>query len=218
METSLRLRGGGGGGGSRPQSKSQEGLRIHAKEKLPIASNALLQVLLLFWLFSSPWINNSFIFPCATAAAEGKAHGEIHAATGAPTYLALLFRNFYPRLSANLGLGLAIHFRNNQPLPLAWDNFSYTLRASKAIIPFPSNALLGINLKGRLLADKYFNPTTRTAAVELAWTILDLKRGQDVRLKLGYQLLHKMPYFQLRENNWTFNAYMDGKWDVRFDL
>uniref|UniRef100_A0A0D3FCG9 Uncharacterized protein n=1 Tax=Oryza barthii TaxID=65489 RepID=A0A0D3FCG9_9ORYZ len=181
METSLRLR----GGGSRPQSKSQEGLRIHAKEKLPIASNALLQ-----------------------------AHGEIHAATGAPTYLALLFRNFYPRLSANLGLGLAIHFRNNQPLPLAWDNFSYTLRASKAIIPFPSNALLGINLKGRLLADKYFNPTTRTAAVELAWTILDLKRGQDVRLKLGYQLLHKMPYFQLRENNWTFNAYMDGKWDV----
>jgi hypothetical protein len=41
METSLRLR----GGGSRPQSKSQEGLRIHAKEKLPIASNALLQVL-----------------------------------------------------------------------------------------------------------------------------------------------------------------------------
>uniref|UniRef100_A0A0E0K7C9 Outer envelope pore protein 21, chloroplastic n=1 Tax=Oryza punctata TaxID=4537 RepID=A0A0E0K7C9_ORYPU len=179
METSLRLRGGGGGA-------SQDGLRIHAKEKLPIASNALLQ-----------------------------AHGEIHASTGAPTYLALLLRNFYPRLSANLGLGLAIHFHNNQ---LAWDDFSYTLRANKAIIPFPSNALLGINLKGRLLADKHFKPTTRTAAVELAWTILDLKRGQDVRLKLGYQLLHKMPYFQLRENNWTFNAYMDGKWDVRFDL
>ncbi|XP_006648178.1 outer envelope pore protein 21, chloroplastic-like [Oryza brachyantha] len=177
METSLRLRG---------PSQPQDGLRIHAKEKLPIASNALLQ-----------------------------AHGEIHTITGAPTYLALLLRNFYPRLSANLGLGVAIHLHNKLP---AWDDFTYTLRAKKAIIPFPSNALLGINLKGRLLADTNFKLTSRTAAIELAWTILDLRRGQDVRLKLGYQLVHKMPYFQLRENNWTFNAYMDGKWDVRFDL
>uniref|UniRef100_A0A0D9VN44 Outer envelope pore protein 21, chloroplastic n=1 Tax=Leersia perrieri TaxID=77586 RepID=A0A0D9VN44_9ORYZ len=183
METSLRLRG---------ASQAQDGLRIHAKEKLPISSNALLQ-----------------------------AHGEIHATTGAPTYLALLLRSFYPRLSANLGLGLSTRFPNyprNRKPPSAWDHFTYTLRAKKAIIPFPSNALLGINIKGRLLADTNFKPTSRTAAVELAWTILDLKRGQDVRLKLGYQLLDKMPYFQLRENNWTFNAYLDGKWDVRFDL
>ncbi|KAF0934524.1 hypothetical protein E2562_025620 [Oryza meyeriana var. granulata] len=152
METSLRLR---------AHPHLQDGLRIHAKEKLPIASNALLQ-----------------------------AHGEIHAATGAPTYLALLLRNFYPRLAANLGLGVAINFHNSCKPP-AWDDFTYTLRAKKAIIPFPSNALLGINLKGRLLADKNFKPTSRTAAVELAWTILDLRRGQDVRLKIGYQLLHK---------------------------
>ncbi|KAG8073042.1 hypothetical protein GUJ93_ZPchr0006g42471 [Zizania palustris] len=176
METSLRLR-----AGSQPQG--QGGLRIHAKEKLPIASNALLQV-----------------------------HGEFHATTGAPTYLALLLRHFYPRLSANLGLG--IHFHNCKA---PWDDFTYTLRAKKAI-PFPSNPLLGINLKGLLLADTHFRPTNQAASVELAWTILDLKKGQDVRLKLGYQLFHKMPYFQLRENSWTFTSYMDGKWDVRFEL
>jgi hypothetical protein len=28
----------------------------------------------------------------------------------------------------------------------------------------------------------------------------------------------QVPYFQLRENCWTLNAYMDGKWDVRFDV
>ena len=34
---------------------------------------------------------------------------------------------------------------------------------------------------------------TKTAgAVELAWTILDLKQGQDVRLKVGYELYDKV--------------------------
>jgi len=32
----------------------------------------------------------------------------------------------------------------------------------------------------------------RTGAVELAWTILDLRRGQDVRLKLGYEFYDKV--------------------------
>ncbi|XP_062221383.1 outer envelope pore protein 21, chloroplastic-like isoform X2 [Phragmites australis] len=119
METSLRLRGGGG-------------LRIHAKEKLPLGYNSLLQ-----------------------------AHGEVDTTGGgpgpAPSYLALFVRHFYPQRK-------------------------------------------------------------RTGAIELAWTILDFRKGQDVRLKLGYELYHKVPYFQLRENNWTLNGYMDGNWNVRFDM
>ncbi|XP_039779935.1 outer envelope pore protein 21, chloroplastic-like isoform X4 [Panicum virgatum] len=118
METSLRLRGAGG-------------LRIHAKEKLPLGYNSLIQ-----------------------------AHGEMDAGTAgaaAPSYLALFVRQFYPQKK-------------------------------------------------------------RTGAVEFAWTILDLRKGQDVRLKLGYEFYDKVPYLQLRENNWTVNAYMDGKWDVRFDM
>ncbi|GJN22577.1 hypothetical protein PR202_gb10157 [Eleusine coracana subsp. coracana] len=69
METSLRLRGGGG-------------LRVHAKEKLPLGYNSLLQ-----------------------------AHGEVDTTRGgaAPSYLALFVRHFYPQLSANIGVGVQLH-------------------------------------------------------------------------------------------------------------
>ncbi|CAL4886180.1 unnamed protein product [Urochloa decumbens] len=145
METSLRLRDGGG-------------LRIHAKEKLPLGYNSLLQ-----------------------------AHGEIDATTAgaaAPSYLALFVRQFYPKLSANVGVGVQLH---------NGDDLTYSLRAKKAI-PFTSNGLLGLNLKGRLFTDKELNPRKRTGAVELAWTVLDFRKGQDVRLKLGYELYDKKYY------------------------
>jgi hypothetical protein len=28
----------------------------------------------------------------------------------------------------------------------------------------------------------------------------------------------QMPYFQMRENDWTVTAFMDGKWNLRFDF
>lgn len=28
----------------------------------------------------------------------------------------------------------------------------------------------------------------------------------------------QVPYFQVRENNWTLNADANGKWNVRYDL
>ncbi|XP_021315072.1 uncharacterized protein LOC8056266 isoform X1 [Sorghum bicolor] len=110
---------------------------------------------------------------------------------------------------ANLGAGVQLH---------NGDDLTYSLRAKKAVLFRPDNGFLGLNLKGRLLIDKEFKPTKTSGAVELAWTILDFKQGQDVRLKVGYELDDKVPYFQLRENSWTLNAYMDGKWDVRFEM
>ncbi|XP_047085086.1 outer envelope pore protein 21, chloroplastic-like [Lolium rigidum] len=148
----------------------QQGLRIHAKQKLPLAANSLLQ-----------------------------AHAEIDTSTGNPSHLPL---------SANVGAGVRLENGNI---------FSYSLRGKKAV-SFTPDGLLGLNIKGRLLADKDFKPRSGSGAVELAWTILDFRKGQDVRLKAGYELYRKMPYFQVRENNWTLNGYMDGKWDVRFDM
>ncbi|XP_037449227.1 outer envelope pore protein 21, chloroplastic-like [Triticum dicoccoides] len=175
METSLRLR----GADSTSGQGQQLGLRIHAKQKLPLAYNALLQ-----------------------------AHAEIDTATRKPSLLAILARHFFPQLSANVGAGVQLEKGNI---------FRYTLRGKKAV-SFTHDGLLGLNIKGRLLADKNFKPRRKSGAVELAWTILDFRRGQDVRIKAGYELYRKMPYFQLRENNWTLNGYMDGKWDVRFDM
>ncbi|XP_020167178.1 outer envelope pore protein 21, chloroplastic [Aegilops tauschii subsp. strangulata] len=173
METSLRLR------GADNTTGQQLGLRIHAKQKLPLAYNALLQ-----------------------------AHAEIDTATRKPSLLAVLARHFFPQLSANVGAGVQLERGNI---------FRYTLRGKKAV-SFTDDGLLGLNIKGRLLADKNFKPRRKSGAIELAWTILDFRKGQDVRIKAGYELYRKMPYFQLRENNWTLNGYMDGKWDVRFDM
>uniref|UniRef100_A0A0D9Z0M4 Uncharacterized protein n=1 Tax=Oryza glumipatula TaxID=40148 RepID=A0A0D9Z0M4_9ORYZ len=140
METSLRLR----GGGSRPQTKSQEGLRIHAKEKLPIASNALLQ----------------------------------GSRCQAQTWISTLA----------------------QVKTLA------SLAEHRAVF------LLSLEI--------------RTKAISSQWHILLFSTFQgscgttplNCALILVSHRVNTMPYFQLRENNWTFNAYMDGKWDVRFDL
>lgn len=30
--------------------------------------------------------------------------------------------------------------------------------------------------------------------------------------------LFQVPYLQIRENNWTFNADVNGRWNVRYDL
>lgn len=35
---------------------------------------------------------------------------------------------------------------------------------------------------------------------------------------LFWNLLFQVPYLQIRENNWTFNADVNGRWNVRFDL
>ncbi|KAF7087395.1 hypothetical protein CFC21_090590 [Triticum aestivum] len=146
METSLRLR------GADSTSGQQLGLRIHAKQKLPLAYNALLQ-----------------------------AHAEIDTATRKPSLLAILARHFFPQLSANVGAGVQLERGNI---------FRYTLRAKKAV-SFTDDGLLGLNIKGRLLADKNFKPRRKSGAVELAWTILDFRRGQDVRIKAGYELYRK---------------------------
>ncbi|CAM0874511.1 unnamed protein product [Alopecurus aequalis] len=192
METSLRLRGA-------DSTTGQHGLRIHAKQKLSLPSNALLQ-----------------------------AQAEIDTSTGKPSHLALLARRFFPELSANVGVGVQVEQRPLSEKKLEKRLSSkkkvenrniimYSLRGKKAF-SFTSDGLLGLNIKGRLLADKDFKPSTRSATVELSWTVLDFRKGQDIRLKAGYELYRKMPYFQLRENNWTLNGYMDGKWDVRFDM
>lgn len=56
------------------------------------------------------------------------------------------------QLSANIGVGIHLDKATD-------DDLTYTLRGKKAV-SFTSNGLLGINLKGRLLTDKQFNPVS----------------------------------------------------------
>ncbi|GLT35269.1 hypothetical protein SLA2020_097360 [Shorea laevis] len=168
METSLRY-----GGDSKA-------LRIHAKEKLPIAFNTLLQV-----------------------------HGELDTRNGAPSYFCAMLRRFSRDISASLGVG--VHYDRHEKL-------QFSVRCKKAF-PVTSNGLdIKFNVKGRCHVDKEFKETKSIGAAEFAWSILNFQKDQDVRLKVGYEVFDKVPYLQIRENNWTFNADMNGKWNVRFDL
>ncbi|KAG0475149.1 hypothetical protein HPP92_014835 [Vanilla planifolia] len=117
-------------------------------------------------------------------------------------------RRFYPELSASIGVGLQF---NSQ------DKFGYNIRVKKALL-LKSNPMLHVNVKGRCDTDKDFKQKKAKSAIELAWSILDFQKDQDVRIKIGYDLLEKAPYFQIRENNWTLNADISGNWNIRFDL
>ncbi|CAA2999345.1 Hypothetical predicted protein [Olea europaea subsp. europaea] len=169
MESSLRYGG---------DSKS---LRIHAKEKYPIAADSNTQLQL---------------------------HGELDTRIGAPSYLSAMIRHFYPDVSASIGAG--IQYTRHEKL-------RYSVRGKKTI-PVTDNGLINFNIKGRMIIDKEFKEREPLGAAEFTWIIYNFKKDQDLRLKVGYEVVDKIPYFQIRENNWTFNADTKGKWNVRYDL
>ncbi|KAG9442541.1 hypothetical protein H6P81_018395 [Aristolochia fimbriata] len=133
-------------------------------------------------------------------------HGELDTAAGAPSSLGVTFRNIFKEAFASVGAGI----RCDQD-----KNIKYTLHGKKAF-PITSNGFLHFNVKGRYdVADKLTEKKARGAA-EISWSILDIQRDQDVRLVVGYEVFDKVPYLQIRENNWTFNADMNGRWNLRF--
>ncbi|KAF6154288.1 hypothetical protein GIB67_026744 [Kingdonia uniflora] len=135
-------------------------------------------------------------------------HGELDTEVGRPNYCSALVRHFYPEISASLGVGL----QYDQD-----EKFRYTVRGKKSF-PISSSGLVSLNVKGRCDSDKEFQERKGRAAAELSWSLLNFKDGQDVRLRVGYEMFEKVPYMQVRENNWTLNADINGKWNVRFDL
>ncbi|KAF8405581.1 hypothetical protein HHK36_010488 [Tetracentron sinense] len=134
-------------------------------------------------------------------------HAELDTGNGAPSYFSAVIRRFYPDLSSSLGVGLQY---DKQKL-------MYSARGKKAF-PITMNGLLSFNIKGRYNVDKEFRERKSGGAAELTWSIFNFQRDQDVRFKVGYEVFDKVPYLQIRENNWTLNADINGRWSVRFDL
>ncbi|QHO29509.1 Outer envelope pore protein [Arachis hypogaea] len=118
-------------------------------------------------------------------------HGELDTRVGQASSLSAQIRHFYPSLSATLGVGL--RYDKHEKL-------RYTVRAKKTF-PVTVDKLFDFKIKGRCDVDQNFK-----------------EKDQDVRLRLGYEVFEQVPYVQLRENNWTFNADYKGRWSVRFDL
>ncbi|XP_049392444.1 outer envelope pore protein 21B, chloroplastic-like isoform X2 [Solanum stenotomum] len=63
---------------------------------------------------------------------------------------------------------------------------------------------------------QYFPDRKSRVAAEFTWDIMDVKADQDVRLKVGYEVIEKVPYFQFSENNWTLTVNNIGKWKVKY--
>ncbi|KAL6996001.1 Outer envelope pore protein 21, chloroplastic [Sarracenia purpurea var. burkii] len=135
-------------------------------------------------------------------------HGELDTENGAPSYLSAMIRHFYPDLSACLGVG--VQYDRQEKL-------RYTVRGKKAF-PVTTNGLVRFNIKGRCDVDKEFRERKSRGAAEFTWDILNFKKDQDVRLRVGYEVIDKVPYLQIRENNWMLNVDINGKWNVRYDL
>ncbi|KAK1406682.1 hypothetical protein QVD17_42205 [Tagetes erecta] len=136
-------------------------------------------------------------------------NGELDTRTGAPTFFCALVRHLYPNLSASVGAGLHYYHTNHKLI--------CTVRGKKAY-PMPSNRFVNVLLKGACDIHNDFTQPTPHGALELVWNILDFQKDQDVRLKLGYEIIDKIPYVQFSENNWTFNADINGRWNVRYHL
>ncbi|KAL5581477.1 hypothetical protein UlMin_013919 [Ulmus minor] len=116
-------------------------------------------------------------------------HEELDTRVGVPSYFCALLRHFYPDFSASLGVGLK--YDKHEKL--------HYIVGGKKSFPVTTNGHFSFNIKGHCDVDKEFKQRRLKGATELSWAILNFQKEQDVRLKI-------VPYFQIRENNWTFNA------------
>ncbi|KAK1431285.1 hypothetical protein QVD17_07741 [Tagetes erecta] len=135
-------------------------------------------------------------------------NGELDTRIGVPTFFSALLRYFPPELSAKLGAGLRYDRR---------EKLHYTMHGKKSF-PVTPDRFVNFVVKGRCDLDKEFKQPTPSGAAELVWSILDFQKDQDVRFKVGYEIFDKIPYVQVRENNWTFTANGNGKWNVKYNL
>ncbi|KAF5739287.1 outer envelope pore protein 21 chloroplastic [Tripterygium wilfordii] len=135
-------------------------------------------------------------------------HGELDTRIGAPSYFCAMIRHFYPEASANLGVG--VKYSKHEKL-------QYSVRG-KMSFPVTSDDLLSFVIKGQCDVDKEFREKNYKGGAEFTWSLLNFQKDQDVRLKIGYEAFDKVPYMQIKENNWTLNGDMNGRWNLRYDL
>nr|GMC81688.1 outer envelope pore protein 21, chloroplastic-like [Ipomoea batatas]GMD85810.1 outer envelope pore protein 21, chloroplastic-like [Ipomoea batatas] len=133
-------------------------------------------------------------------------HGELDTKTGAPSHISAMIRHFYQNISSTLGVGLQYDRK---------EKLRYTVRGKK-YFRVSSYGHSNFQIKGRCDVDQEFQQRKSSGAAEFVWDILNFNKDQDLRIKIGYEAFEKVPYVQIRENNWTLNADLAGRWNVKF--
>lgn len=147
------------------------------------------------------------IFPL-NASTHLQGHAELDTKIGAPTYACAMIRRHFDDQRASLAVGVQ-YFRRQK----LW----YTVRGKKAF-PVTADNLVNFHIKGKYDVDEKLLERKPRGAAEFTWDIMDVNMDQCVRLKGGYEVVEKVPYFQIGENNWAFNVNSKGKWKVRYHL
>ncbi|KAL6493302.1 hypothetical protein OROGR_033061 [Orobanche gracilis] len=63
----------------------------------------------------------------------------------------------------------------------------------KTAFPVTSDGLVSFNVKGRCKIDEECKEIKHFEAAEFVWNVFDFKKDQDLRLKIGYDVLDKFP-------------------------
>ncbi|QCE16783.1 hypothetical protein DEO72_LG11g3802 [Vigna unguiculata] len=132
-------------------------------------------------------------------------HGELDTKFGQPSSSGAFIRYFNPNLSSTLGFGLRYDKR---------EKLRYTVNAKKTY----TVGVLNFKVKGASEVEREFKEGKSRIAAEVLLNLFNFKQDQDIRLKIGCEYFEKVPYLQIRENNWTINADYKGRWNVRYDL
>eukprot|EP00270_Netrium_digitus_P020046 TRINITY_DN810_c0_g1_i1.p1 TRINITY_DN810_c0_g1~~TRINITY_DN810_c0_g1_i1.p1 ORF type:complete len:174 (-),score=30.84 TRINITY_DN810_c0_g1_i1:308-829(-) len=139
---------------------------------------------------------------------------KLNTSTGKPGGHLLLRKKFFPELLTNVNVGAKVDMETKE--------VTYSLQGKKSW-ELTNNGLLSLDLKAGYSYQANAQKGTPKGTVELSQKVFNFTEDQDLKIKLGYNMVSRGPYLQLRENNWTLNADLknnakDIRWSVAYDL
>eukprot|EP00854_Cymbomonas_tetramitiformis_P014066 gene14066-16628_t len=122
-----------------------------------------------------------------------------------------LRKKFFPQTLTRLDLG-ALYTTDA-------DDIRYCMKAKKSV-ELSDDGLLSLDFKGACSVSASRKPLRAdfTGCAELSRKVFNFTEDQDLKLKIGYNAKDKVVYAQVRENNWTLNMDVNGRWGIRYDL
>ncbi|CAI7786233.1 unnamed protein product [Closterium sp. NIES-54] len=142
-------------------------------------------------------------------------HAKLNTQTGKPSCLIQLKKKFFPEVLTSIDVGAKVDVESRE--------VTYSIQGKKTW-ELTDNGLLCLDLKGAYNYQPHTQSGKPKASVELSQKVFNFTEDQDLKVKLGYNVVARKPYLQLRENNWTLNAELRetaGKrvhWSIAYDL
>ena len=134
--------------------------------------------------------------------------GALNTKTGTSNLQATLMKKMFPEVLSRIDVGACFNSES--------DEVTYSIYGKKQF-ELEEDGLTSLNLKGGYGLAYRSRRHMPTAKIELNRKIFNFTEDQDLKIKLGYDLMSKKFYGQMRENNWTLN-YKGSRWDVEYAL